>query len=159
MFIRSLLICLLFSGTTYTTTAFADHHEAHNYGAALSKMETVTVSELLANPKKYSGQKVKIKGEILDVCPMAGCWVDVGSKSGDQQIKFKVTDGEIVFPVNAKGKHLVGEGIFSMKDLTKEETIKREQHLAEEKGRKFDPSTVKGPTTVFMIKGTGATVQ
>jgi hypothetical protein len=90
---------------------------------------------------------------------MAGCWVDVGSKEDNQRIKFKVTDGEIVFPVTAKGKHLIGEGVFTMKQLTKEETIKREQHLAEEKGRKFDPRSVTGPTTVFMIKGTGATVQ
>lgn len=157
--IRSFIICLFLSTFSTPSIALANHHEAHSFGAALSKMQIVTVSELLANPAKYSGKKVKIKGEILDVCPMAGCWVDVGSDVDNQRIKFKVTDGEIVFPVDAKGKHLIGEGTFVVTQLSQEETTKREQHLAEEKGREFNPRSVTGPTTLYMIKGTGATVQ
>ena len=52
---------------------------------------------------------------------MAGCWIDVKDRKADSQIRVKVTDGEIVFPVEAKGKAVQAEGIFSRMELDAEQ--------------------------------------
>jgi hypothetical protein len=32
------------------------------------------------------------------------------------------------------------------------------EHIAEEKGEEFDPSTITGPMTIYQIKGVGAEI-
>ena len=45
-------------------------------------------------------------GKILEVCPMRGCWINIGiPKNPQNYIRVKVTDGEIVFPLSSKGKN------------------------------------------------------
>ena len=39
-----------------------------------------------------------------------------------------------------------------------EEAVARAKEEAEEKGKAFDPASVKGPTTVYQIQGTGAVI-
>ena len=76
----------------------------------------------------------------------------------NQKIKIKVKDGDIVFPVEAKGKTAIVEGTVYKIDLTKEEALNYYEHVAEEQGVAFDPSTVTGPVTIYQIKGLGAEI-
>lgn len=75
-----------------------------------------------------------------------------------QTIRVKVQDGVIVFPMTAKGKKAVAEGVFQKFELTKEQAIEQAKHEAEEAGRKFDPASITGPVTLYQIKSTGAVV-
>ena len=56
------------------------------------------------------------------------------------------------------GRMAVAEGKFSKTELTKEQAIEQARHVAEEAGRKFDPSTIKSGTTVYQVAGTGAVI-
>ncbi len=77
-----------------------------------------------------------------------------------QSIRIKVDDGEIVFPLDAKGKHAVAEGVFSKIELSKEQALEHAKHQAEEKGEKFDEATAKDlPTVIYQIQGTGAVIK
>jgi len=129
-----------------------------NLGAEITLTEKTNISDILADPEAYLDKTVLVEGEILDVCPMMGCWMELKSDSEDQRIKVKVKDGEIVFPVEAKGSTALVEGKVYKIELTQEKAIEHFQHVAEEKGQEFDPSTITGPMTIYQIKGLGAEI-
>lgn len=133
--------------------------QQENYGREISLTEVTKVSDILSEPEQFVGKDVLIEGEILDVCSMAGCWIEVKSDKTDQKIKVKVKDGDIVFPVEAKGKTAMVEGTVYRINLTKEEAINYYEHLAEEQGTEFDESSVTGPITFYQIKGLGAVIK
>lgn len=133
--------------------------EAANYGAELTLTEKTSISSILEDPESYLDKTVLIEGEVLDVCPMMGCWMEIKSDDGEKMIKVKVKDGEIVFPVEAKGKTALVEGTVYKIELTQERAIQHFEHVAEEKGETFDPSTITGPMTIYQIKGLGAVIQ
>ena len=98
--------------------------------------------DLINNSENYLDKNVLISGEIIEVCPMRGCWINVKNKDSNTNIRVKVTDGEIVFPLSAKGKNINVEGIFSKLEFSKEQAIKWKIHLAEEKGVELLPQDV-----------------
>ena len=129
-----------------------------NLGAEITLTKKTNISDILADPEAYLDKTVLVEGEILDVCPMMGCWMELKSDDGEGKIKVKVKDGDIVFPVEAKGSTALVEGKVYKIELTQEKAIEHFQHIAEEKGEEFDPSTITGPMTIYQIKGLGATI-
>jgi hypothetical protein len=75
-----------------------------------------------------------------------------------QKLRIKVNDGEIEFPKDSAGKMAVAEGRFDKLELTKEQAAARAEEEAKDKGKKFDPATVKGPMTTYQIQGSGAVI-
>ena len=130
--------------------------EAITYGNPLTAKTTVTVGELLAHPEQYVGQTVMVEGRVTDVCPRRGCWIEISDQRANKQIRFKVPDGIIVFPPTAVGKQAVAEGVLNKFELSEKQAIAQAQHLAEEKGEAFDPASITGPRTVYLIQGSGA---
>jgi len=133
--------------------------EVANYGAELTLTEKTSISSILEDPESYLDKTVLIEGEVLDVCPMMGCWMEIKSDDGEGMIKVKVKDGDMVFPVEAKGKTAIVEGKVYKIELTQEKAIEHFEHIAEEKGETFDSSTITGPMTIYQIKGLGAVIQ
>lgn len=128
------------------------------YGEALSNAQSVRITDLTGNPEKYVGQLVKIEGLVDDICPMKGCWVDILDEQSRATIRFKVQDGVIIFPVEAKGRQIIAEGVLRKHALSKGQAINRMRHLAEEKGEEFDESSITGATVFYQIEGVGAVV-
>jgi hypothetical protein len=124
-------------------------------GKPLTLKEPMPLSALLATPADYVGKTVQVKGKVTEVCQMMGCWLDLTNEEG-QKVRIKVNDGEIEFPKDASGKIAVAEGRFDKIELTKEQAAARAEEEAKEKGKKFDPASVKGPMTIYQIQGTGA---
>lgn len=133
--------------------------QTEKFGKELSLKEKTKISEITKDPESFVGKTVLVEGEVLEVCAAAGCWMELKSDDEKGKIKIKVRDGDIVFPMSAKGKKAVVEGTVYKIELTKEEAIEYYEHLAEEAGREFDPSTVTGPVTIYQIKGLGAEIQ
>jgi hypothetical protein len=129
------------------------------YGKPLTVKETTKVSEIIAHPEKYDGKKVRVEGSVVDVCSKRGCWIKLASDREFESILFKVEDGVIVFPMEAKGKTAIAEGVVSVKNATVEQQIEQGKKQAEESGTTFDPSTVKGPKTTVRIMGDGAVIR
>lgn len=130
----------------------------HTYGKEISVKEKTGISEILAEPEKFLGKRVLVEGAILDVCAAAGCWMDLSDEKGERKIKIKVQDGEIVFPVEAKGKTARVEGEVYSIELNEKEAVAFMKHMAEDAGKEFDESSVTGPMTVYQIKGIGAVI-
>ncbi len=131
---------------------------AKKYGKPLTLTETTKVSDIYATPDAFNGKRVKVQGPIVDVCSERGCWIAIGSDKEFQTIRFKVDDGVIVFPMDAKGLTAVVEGVLAVSTLSEKDQIEQGEHMAKEKKITFDPKTVKGPKTSIMIKGEGAEV-
>lgn len=129
-----------------------------NLGAEITLAEKTKISDILADSESYLDQTVLVEGEILEVCPMMGCWMELKSDDGEGMIKVKVKDGEIVFPTEAKGSTALVEGKVYKIELTQEKAIEHFEHVAEEKGEQFDPTTITGPMTIYQIKGLGAEI-
>ena len=151
------IIYLLLSTLLIITISFADDDKV-KYGKEITLEEKTKISEILHDPESFLDEIVLVEGEILDVCPMAGCWIELSSDVEYEKIKVKVKDGEIVFPMEAKGSTALVEGKVYKIELTKERAISYYEHMAEEKGEKFDPASVSGPVTIYQIKGIGAEI-
>ncbi len=127
-----------------------------NYGAGVVLQKTTAIGAILAQPADYEGKIVQVAGTVHEVCQRRGCWMELAD--GDATLRVKVTDGEIVFPVSAKGSHAVVEGVVEKIELDEAQHKAWKQHQAEERGATFDPSTVSGPLTLWQIAGLGARI-
>jgi hypothetical protein len=129
------------------------------YGKGITLAEKTLVSDILGSPEKFEGKQVLLSGTIVEVCPKRGCWIDLAGDKEFQKIQIKVKDGEIVFPLSAKGNEALVEGIVEKLELTKEQAIRWKKHQAEEKAEEFDSTSVTGPMTIWRIKGLGAEIK
>ena len=152
------LLRILFLAILSMSITFALGDDKDKYGATISLKEKTNISEILSNPDEYLDKTVLVEGEVLDVCPMAGCWIELKSDVEGEKIKVKVKDGEIVFPMKAKGYNALVEGKIYKIELTVEKAVEYFQHQAEERGEEFDPSTVTELVTIYQLKGIGAEI-
>ena len=143
---RMVLICLSLAAASFAETKL---------GKPLELKAPVEISQVLQKPADYVGKTVQVKGRITEVCQNMGCWMALADDRG-KVIRIKVNDGEIVFPKDAPGKSAIAEGKLEKLELTREQTVARARHEAEEQGRKFDESSVKSGSTIYQIKGSGA---
>lgn len=89
--------------------------------------------KIMNDPESFVDQKVLIEGEILDVCEMQGCWIEIASDTPGERFKVKVNDGEIVFPTSAKGKMARAEGNIYKIEFNEKDALAYFKHMAEEK--------------------------
>lgn len=145
---KKLLVSMLAMSMLYAIPVMAK--ELTPMGKELSLKETTKVSDVLAKPADFVGKTVLIKGVVLDVCKERGCWMKVSSDKKKENIIIKVKDGDMVFPLDAKGKEVTVEGeLFEVKmNKKKQEEMKKEHHKTEDykemkKVYMFKPAGVK----------------
>lgn len=129
------------------------------YGKGVKAGDVIKISELHARIDELEGKTVRVEGPVVGVCPKRGCWINIGGDKEFQEIRFKVDDGVIVFPVSVQGKYAVVEGIARKTTLTLAQTVAHLKEEAEERGEPFDPAKVKAPLSFVSIKGAGAVVR
>jgi hypothetical protein len=127
-----------------------------SFGAGVTLAETTSVDKILAEPAAWNGKTVRVEGMVVDVCPKRGCWFEMAGEGTGAKLRFKVTDGEMVFPVDSKGMHAVAQGQVAVKEMTLEESKKYAEYQAKEYGKPYDPASITKPTQIVRIDGTGA---
>jgi hypothetical protein len=124
-------------------------------GDGVTVAEPTPIHAILADPDAFVGKVVRIDGGVLDVCPMKGCWVEVGEAG--ESLRVKVEDDVIVFPADSEGRIIAAQGTVEAVEMTRDQYVAWLAHLAEEKGEAFDPATIgDGPFRTVRIAGTGA---
>jgi hypothetical protein len=126
------------------------------FGKGVTVTEVTSIDQLLANPNAYKGKTVRVEGMVTDVCPKRGCWFELAGSKPGVKLKFKVTDGEMVFPVESKGMFAVAQGEVAVRDLTLEETKQVAEYEAKEYGKPYDPASITQPKQSVRIDGSGA---
>ena len=148
-------VCLVPAGVT--AAASEDAKPATVYGAAVGDLEPTPIARILADPEKWRGREVVVKGEITGVCPMMGCWMEL--REGAARVRIKVEDGVIVFPADGEGRTALARGKVELLDMERDEYIEWRRHQAEELGETFDERSVgDGPYRVVQIAGAGAEI-
>ena len=128
------------------------------FGAGVKLAQATPIDTILANPKEWNGKTVRVEGMIVDVCPKRGCWMELAGSQPGSKLKFKVTDGEMVFPMDAKGQRASAEGVIAVKELSIEESKQYAEYQAKEYGKPYDPASITAPTVIARLDGTGAVI-
>jgi hypothetical protein len=130
--------------------------EGKTYGKGVTLTTATPVATLLAAPKDYVGKTVRVDGIVTAVCDKAGCWMDLRDEKADpttaKTLRMKVNDGEISFPLSAKGKKASIEGVFEPVG----EAMAKE-YAADAKEAKAG-SEMKTPAPAYQLKGSGAVI-
>tara|TARA_Y100000816_G_scaffold261968_1_gene219357 strand:- start:471 stop:854 length:384 start_codon:yes stop_codon:yes gene_type:complete len=120
-----------------------------------------SITSLINNASQFLDKKIVTEGEIVDVCPMKGCWIEIKDFDSDKIIRVKVQDDVIIFPQDSKKKKVIVNGIFTKIEFTENQAIKWKIHLAEEKGLKLEESDItldSSDLIEYRIKGLGAKI-
>jgi hypothetical protein len=127
---------------------------AEKFGKALTLTQATPVASILGKPDDFVGKTVQVKGKAAEVCQMMGCWLQI--QDGEKAIRFKVKDGEIMFPKTAVGRNVVAEGVLKKIELNQQQAAAWAKHEADERGQSFDPAKIKSGMTIYQIQGAGA---
>jgi hypothetical protein len=130
--------------------------KGQTFGAGVKLAASTPIDAILGEPTKFAGKSVRVEGMVTDVCEMRGCWFEMAGDKPGAKLRFKVTDGDMVFPMESKGKKAVAEGVVAVKELTLDQTKEYEEEQAREKNAPFDPAKVTEPMRIVRLDGTGA---
>jgi len=83
---------------------------ASSLGDAVDKTMVMPVEQLLIQPKSFLDKVVTISGTVDSVCSKQGCWMKFTADNATMPFRIKVRDGEMVFPLSAKGKTAYATG-------------------------------------------------
>jgi len=111
----------------------------------------VTVAQVLTKPAAYLQQPFTVQGKIDAVCQKKGCWMQFVTAANEPTFRIKVKDGDMVFPVSAKGKTAYAHGSLKAKPMTLEQTKTYLKHRAEEQGEAFDAAAVQTAITLYQF--------
>jgi hypothetical protein len=121
-------------------------------GAPLSaKAEKVSLAKVLANPSKYAGKSVQVKGVIVRSCKMEGCWAELAPDANSKSVRVKMKDHAFFIPLQSAGFKARADGVFTIKTLTKEQV----DHMIEEDGAKFENRNADGTVTEISFEAAG----
>ncbi|MGI8641580.1 MAG: DUF4920 domain-containing protein [Pyrinomonadaceae bacterium] len=120
-------------------------------GAAIGKVDKVSLAKVLKNPNKYAGKNVLVKGVIVRSCKMEGCWMELAPSKDAQSVRVKFKDHAFFIPLDSAGMNAKAEGVFSIKTLSKKEV----DHLVNEDGAKFNNVNKDGTVTEISFEATG----
>jgi hypothetical protein len=123
-----------------------------SFGDGVKLTISVKVADLLAEPGDYVGKTVRVDGTVRAVCQNMGCWIQIADDEKSDGIQFKVDDGVIVFPKDAKGKRASAEGTFE-RIATGDA---HEPELAKDAVPAKEATPAKAPE--YRIKATGAVI-
>lgn len=84
--------------------------EPVTFGDTLNKQQITAVATILAKPAAYLEQQVTIVGEVTGVCSKQQCWMTLATAENEPRFRIKVRDGDMVFPLSAKGKTAYATG-------------------------------------------------
>ena len=164
---KSMFVLLIFFFTVSSLLA----GDGKTFGKDITEKETTKISQILDAPENYDGKVVKVEGTVVNVCETRGCWIEIASDKEYQTIKVKVEDGEIVFPMEAKGKPAVIQGeVYSVipaiqsdcKDACGGDKDKHAEAEKTENAEKAEGGCCAGKKAevkkVYQIKGHGAVI-
>lgn len=135
----------------------ASAEDGKKYGKEISLKNKTKISDILSNPEKFEGKKVLVEGTVVGVCESRGCWIELAGEKEFQKIKVKVEDGEIVFPLEAKGKKALVEGQVYAVEVESKSNCSGECSKNKDKDKQ-ECEHGKQKQKVYQIKGIGAKI-
>lgn len=127
------------------------------FGDKVDKSSLIAISEVQAKPESFLGKTITVQAEVVSVCQKKGCWMQLSAGSG-QQLKIKVRDGDMEFPVSARGKQALATGQLVKIALDLESSREQLAAQAKAQGKSFDPATVTSPIVNWQLVPTAVEI-
>lgn len=109
-------------------SAKVEPDDAELFGAAFDPgVPEVSLTELLAEPARYSGQKVETSGTVSRVCLKAGCWMELRDQAGGT-VRAPMAGHAFSLPQRAIDREAHVQGTVQLRPLTEAQ----KQHLRAE---------------------------
>ena len=118
----------------------------------------IAIQTVMAEPTSYLQGPITVKGEIVKVCKMRGCWVELAAGRDQPNLLIKVRDGDMVFPMSTIGRTAYATGKLTANELDVEQTRQFLAHRAVENKLTFDPTSVTTGMTLYRLTPTGVTI-
>ncbi len=136
----------------WSTTARAA--DPQKFGAGVSLETATPIASLVDGPAAFEGRTVRVEGVVSAVCTEMGCWMALTptADAKGQTLRVKVDDGVIVFPVTAKGKRAVAQGVVQRVGNDPENREAAAEHA------RATGAPAADPLRNWQIKATGALV-
>lgn len=131
---------------------------AQDFGGKVDHAALTPISSIVAAPDKYLATPVTVQGEIISVCSKKGCWMQLASDAAEQQFKIKVRDGDMVFPVSAKGRKAFATGKLVKIELDLESSREHLADIAGQNNTAFDASLVTKPVVLLQLVPTAVEI-
>ncbi len=123
------------------------------FGVKTSGKDAVNADELMALLADKESTKVKVKGEVVEVCKAEGCWLRMKTSTGSMLVKMK--DHKFFVPLAMNGKTIVAEGTATLKETS----VKMLRHYAEDAGKtKEEIAAIKEPKKEITVQAKGILV-
>ena len=129
--------------------------QTNTYGAELSDSKAVKATKLETTMDGNEAMKMKLKGEIAEVCQEKGCWMTV--VTGDEQtIRVTFKDYGFFLPKDVAGKKVVFEGEAKMETVD----VATLKHYAEDAGKsKEEIAAITEPETKLTFVASGVAIE
>jgi len=128
------------------------------FGEAVDVKDTIKISTLLASPSDYVDKQVTVAGTIVGVCQKRGCWMNLASDAKFEKLRIKVRDGDMVFPMSAKGRQALATGVVKEIKLDVEQTRRYKTSLAKRLGEEIDAKAITSGMSLYQISPTGVAI-
>ena len=98
-------------------------------GVALdARSPAVAFADVLKEPAKFAGKRVRIEGVVERVCQSEGCWMQIAPEAGVAGIRVTFKDHSFFVPKDSKTMKFKAEGEFFVKVLDRAQV----DHLVED---------------------------
>lgn len=102
-------------------------------GEKIGDAPAVSFADVLKEPAKFTGKRVRIEGVVSRVCKAEGCWMQITPKADSEESVRVTFDHKFSVPKDADNMKFRAEGEFSLKVLSKDEV----DHLVNDDGAKI----------------------
>ncbi|MEP7109332.1 MAG: DUF4920 domain-containing protein [Ferruginibacter sp.] len=123
------------------------------FGEKTTAAGAVNADELSTILAGKPSLEVKVKGKVVEVCKMMGCWLKIQTHDGTVMIKMK--DESFMVPLAINGKTVIANGIVTFKETS----VEMLRHYAEDAGKpKEEIAAINEPKKEMTMQATGILV-
>ncbi|MGB8509746.1 MAG: DUF4920 domain-containing protein [Pyrinomonadaceae bacterium] len=97
-------------------------------GEPLGESPAASFADVLKQPLKYAGKRVRIEGVVERVCQAEGCWMQITPEAGVEGVRVTFKNHSFFVPKDSKSMKFRAEGEFAVKVLSKAQA----DHLVED---------------------------
>ncbi|MTI31697.1 DUF4920 domain-containing protein [Xanthovirga aplysinae] len=126
-----------------------------NFGETFESDGVISTKKLLTILASQDTLEAKVKAEIVEVCKVKGCWMNVSLENGDiMKVMFK--DHSFALPKKGlEGKTTVFNGLASRKQISVEDL----RHYAKDAGRpEAEIAAITAPKEEIFFQATGVKI-
>ncbi|MCS6798060.1 MAG: DUF4920 domain-containing protein [Myxococcota bacterium] len=103
------------------------------------------ISELLADPARFEGREVELRGTVAQVCQRMGCWMELRGEDG-AEVRVPLAGHSFFLPRDVVGKQALVQGRVLVAALTPEQA----EHYRSEGARVLDQRVSVEATSVLV---------